>query len=398
MCSKRFWLKNLLHDLRLPTSSLWMMPPRTYDGSIPFASLSIEYAHKAHQKNIIFTIRRSPMHAPSLSAILGLSVALAIAAPAQAMNIVVTNDDGFEASLIHALYQRLKAAGHSVIISAPATDNSGRGGALDFLRPVTNLAKDSRAGSVKTGAPGIGTLPADPDVYYIDSTPVASALYGIDVAGPKKWGKAPDLVVSGINYGNNTGLINNGSGTVNAALIAINRGIPAIATSAEKPGSYRSFDKLVAGDVEYENADIVVRLVNELDKQKSIAGGKLLPDGIGLNVNMPKFATGAGATLPFKFSKVGIASGAVPYFVPDLSKDALANGYIPGGAPPLPGVTLYISGTPPANMSLLTDTDPSSEQNVVKSGAVAISVLSVNHQADRAPEAAIRLKLNKLAK
>ncbi|RJF92558.1 5'/3'-nucleotidase SurE [Noviherbaspirillum saxi] len=338
------------------------------------------------------------MRIPKPSSILGLSLALAIAAPAQALNIVITNDDGFEASFIHALYQRLKAAGHSVIISAPTADSSGQGGALNFLRPVTTMTKDSRAGAVKAGAPGIGTLASDADVHYVDSTPVASALYGIDVAAQRKWGKAPDLLVSGINYGNNTGIINNGSGTVNAALIAINRGVPAIAASAEAPTSYRSHDKLVAGDVEYENADIVVRLVNELDKQKSVAGGKLLPDGIGLNVNMPKFAKGAAANLPIKFSKEGIASSAMPFFVPDLSKDAMANSYIPGGAPPLPGVTLYIGGTPPANVIMLTDTDPTSEQNVVKSGAVAVSVISVNHQADRAPEAAIRLKLNNLAK
>ncbi|MGH8809026.1 MAG: 5'/3'-nucleotidase SurE [Noviherbaspirillum sp.] len=338
------------------------------------------------------------MHTPKLSTILGLSVALAIAAPAQALNIVVTNDDGFEASFIHALYQRLKAAGHSVIISAPAADNSGKGGGLDFLRPVATMTKDSRAGAIKAGAPGIGTLPGDTEVHYVDSTPVASTLYGIDVAGPKKWGKTPDLVVSGINYGNNTGIINNGSGTVNAALIAINRGIPAIAASAEAPTSYRSYDKLVDGDVEYENADIVVRLVNELDKQKSVAGGKLLPDGIALNVNLPKFTKGGAANLPIKFSKEGIASSAMPYFVQDLSKDSVANGYIPGGAPALPGVTLYLGGTPPANISMLTDTNPASEQKVMKSGAVAISVLSVNHQADRAPEAAVRLKLNALAK
>ncbi|MFC7516805.1 5'/3'-nucleotidase SurE [Herbaspirillum sp. GCM10030257] len=338
------------------------------------------------------------MQPSKLVSVLGLSLACAFATPAQALNIVVTNDDGFEASFIHALYQRLKAAGHSVIISAPAQDSSGQGGALNFLRPIATMTKDSRAGSIKAGSPGVGTMPGNSDVYYVDSTPVASALYGIDVAAPAKWGKAPDLVVSGINYGNNTGIINNGSGTVNAALIAINRGVPAIAASAEAPTSYRAYDKLAPGDVEYENADIVVRLVNELDKQKATAGGKILPDGIGLNVNMPKFAKGTAANLPIKISKEGLASSATPFFVPDLSKDSVANGYIPGGAPPLPGVTLYIGGPKPANLTMLTDTDPASEQNVVQAGAVAVSVLKINHQADRAPEAAVRIKLNALAK
>ena len=337
------------------------------------------------------------MHSLKLPAILGCAIALTVSSHADALNIVVTNDDGFEASFIHAVYQRLKTAGHSVIISAATQDNSGKGGALDFLRPIGNLSKNSRAGFVAAGAPGVGSLPSDADVYYVDSTPVASALYGMDVAAIKKWGKAPDLVVSGINYGNNTGLVNNGSGTVNAALIAINRGIPAIAASAGSPTTYRAFDKLVEGDAEYEAADIVVKLVNELDKQKSIAGGALLPRNTGLNVNIPKFAKGAAASLPLAISKEGLATGYVPIFVPDLSKDPLAVGYGAGGQA-LPGVTLFVGGPPPANLSLLSDTDPASEQNVVKSGAVAISVIGGNHQANRLPEAAVRLKLINLAK
>jgi 5'-nucleotidase len=337
------------------------------------------------------------MQPPKLASLLSLTLTLAVAAPAQALNIVVTNDDGFEASFIHALYQRLKAAGHSVIISAPAQDNSGQGGALNFLRPISTMTRDSRAGVVKAGSPGVGTMPGDTDVHYVDSTPVASALYGIDIAAQAKWGKSPDLVISGINYGNNTGIINNGSGTVNAALIAMNRGIPAIAASAEAPTSYRSYQVLAAGDVEYENADIVVRLVAELDKKRATAGGKLLPDGIGLNVNVPKFTPGSAAKLPIRFTKEGIASSATPYFVSDLSKDPVAIGYIRGGAPALPGVSLFLGGTKPANLSMLTDTDPASEQNTVKAGAVAVTVLSVNHQADRAPEAAVRIKLNAIA-
>lgn len=47
---------------------------------------------------------------PRFSFAVVLTFAMLAASHAFALNIVVTNDDGFEASTIHALYQRLKAA------------------------------------------------------------------------------------------------------------------------------------------------------------------------------------------------------------------------------------------------------------------------------------------------
>ncbi|MFD2270444.1 5'/3'-nucleotidase SurE [Undibacterium arcticum] len=163
------------------------------------------------------------------------------------------------------------------------------------MRPIGPLsatncgATPSRGGVLSAGAAGIGTLPGMPYAYYVNSTPVAATLYGIDIASKTAFGQVPDLVISGPNYGNNTGLVNNGSGTVNAALIAINRGIPALAVSAAQPQSYKPFNQLVDGDPEYEVADVVVRLVGELERRKAVAGGSLLPQGVGLNVNLPKF-------------------------------------------------------------------------------------------------------------
>src|SRR3546814_6370856 len=56
------------------------------------------------------------------------------------LNIVLSNDDGFEAANIRALYTELKAAGHDVVLSGPAQNNSGKGGALDFLVPKIGRA------------------------------------------------------------------------------------------------------------------------------------------------------------------------------------------------------------------------------------------------------------------
>ena len=333
------------------------------------------------------------------------TAALMTAPGASALDIVLTNDDGFESALTYAVYQRLQAAGHRVLISGATADQSGRGGSLDFLRPIGPLTAPTRGGCVVPPAspptPGVGNLgvgaplvsadcPADANVFWVSGTPVASALYGIDVAAQARFGKQADLVISGPNFGNNTGLINNSSGTVNAALIAINRGIPAIAVSAADPTTYRSFRTGLL-PVDLEIADVVVRLVTALDP--GVAGhrraGSLLPAGIGLNVNLPKFAAGTAATLPFRLSEVGTAPSVTPVFLTDLCADATAKALLgaacAGATPPkFAGVGLVFNGAPfPAGLSSVTDNDPRSEQNVVNAGAVAVSVIEGNHDASR---------------
>jgi 5'-nucleotidase len=307
------------------------------------------------------------------------AASLLAAAQASALNILITNDDGVEASTIHALYQVLKADGHQVIIASETLDNSGKGGAVDFFRPLGPLKQDSRAGAIKAGAPGVGKLPGFDDVYYIDGTPVAATVYGIDVAAAKTWGRAPDLIISGPNYGNNTGLINNSSGTVNAALIGINRGVASIAVSAAVPMTFKSYDKLAPSDAEYEIAQVVSGIVKALEDKHLTPKSSLLPVGTALNINFPKFAPGAANKLHIELAQEGFASLAMPVFSEDLSKDATA---VKFGMkmPALPGVAVQ---------PVISDTDPKSEQNIVNRGSIAISVLKGNH-ADEAHTKAVK--------
>jgi len=44
-----------------------------------------------------------------------------------AVNIVSSNDDGWAEANIRALYDSLTAGGHSVLLSAPADNQSGKG-------------------------------------------------------------------------------------------------------------------------------------------------------------------------------------------------------------------------------------------------------------------------------
>jgi 5'-nucleotidase len=314
---------------------------------------------------------------PKLLAFPVLALA-SLATPCRALDILLTNDDGFEASMLHALYQRLKHGGHRVLISAPAMDGTAMSGALP-LTPVGPLPTPSRAGHVPAGARGVGTLASDANVFYVNSTPAVSLLHGVDIAARRRWGKAPDLVISGPNYGNNLGLLTTHSGTFNAAMTALNRGLPAIAVSAASLLTwYRGFEALRPADREHEIAAVVVRLVDELVRTRAAPGAPLLPVGIGLNVNLPEFFPGTGARLPYKFGKVGTAVFTLPVFVENLARDPIAGLLLP---PPLPGVSVHLVGLSPGNVTRIDDRDPSSEQNIVNAGAVAISVVQSTNQA-----------------
>ncbi len=316
-----------------------------------------------------------------------LLAALLIAhtASAYALDIILTNDDGFETANIRALHERLTAAGHNVRIAAPTQNNSGRGGFVEFLRPLTPLARASRYGAASVGAPGVGADPSNAQVFYVDSTPVAALLYGLDVVAQKAFGHQPDLVISGPNEGNNTGMVNISSGTVANALYAINRGIPAIAVSDNRTGS-RAHTALQPGDIEFEVADIVVGLVQRLERAKrGHRDTPLLPQGLGLNVNIPAFAVGTGRTLRMAPSRMGVATAFAPVFFERLSDSAVARGV--GLNLPLPGVSIVGRGeTPPAGVELPQDTRRSSEQNVIERGLISITVIQGVPQAERVLE------------
>jgi 5'-nucleotidase len=341
------------------------------------------------------------------------------ASNALALDIVLTNDDGMESVLTYAAYEQLKTAGHRVLIAAPASDQSGRGGALDIMRPMTDLPKGTRGGCVLAStppAPAIGNLamgapwidpacPSDPNVYWIDTTPAGSALYGIDVAALERFGRAPDLVVSGPNFGGNTGFITNTSGTVNAALMAINRGVPAVAVSAAEPMTYRSLRTGVT-DADRELAGIVVRLVAALERNRSHdRQGMALPlmsAGSGLNVNVPKFKPGTASTLEYRLTDIGVHSLGTPVYTTDLCGDSTMRVYmgkVCADAPRLSGLGFVIDGKPmPAGLSSLPETDPQAEQAAVNAGAIAVSVMQGTHQAQPAQKGRVARQLRGLVK
>jgi 5'/3'-nucleotidase SurE len=159
----------------------------------------------------------------TLRAILVVAL-LVCASPVYALNIVLSNDDGLTSSLV-ALYEALKYAGHDVIVSVPCTGQSGRGTAIVMYSTVV-IVPDNDAqieaeggrhnGAAPTGAAPTGARAVGPftkagytngDFFYVHGAAVMATMYGLDVIAPARWGKAPDLVLSGPNEGQNVGLI-----------------------------------------------------------------------------------------------------------------------------------------------------------------------------------------------
>jgi 5'-nucleotidase len=134
------------------------------------------------------------------------------------MRVLVTNDDGVDAPGLHVLAAALVAAGHDVIVVAPTDDRSGAGASIGRLWETTGAPPVQRH-----EWPELPTL----SVHAIDAPPGAAVL----AACLGAFGDPPDLIVSGINPGANTGHLVLHSGTVGATLTGAGYGVPGIAVS-----------------------------------------------------------------------------------------------------------------------------------------------------------------------
>lgn len=193
---------------------------------------------------------------------------VALSQPAAALNIALTNDDGWDAPGVQALAEVLSARGHKVTLVGSATQQSGssagiNGGPLIVKKHANR--QYSAAASATEGA-----------------EPLSSGMLAINIATQLD-GQTPDLLFSGINSGANIGSAALLSGTVGAVIGAITPGvgpqIPAIAISTDQP-------KCAADCVALHYQQVAQYAANLLDRLEA-KKGPLLPAGIGLNVNYP---------------------------------------------------------------------------------------------------------------
>lgn len=129
------------------------------------------------------------------------------------LQVLVSNDDGYAFEGIDVLVEALRKVPRvKVFVVAPATNQTGKGGSTTD-GPLS--ATEQRTAS---GYPAVA----------VEGTPADSVNHALDNVLKKK----PNVVLSGINHGQNLGGITDISGTVGAARAAAQRGVPALAVSA----------------------------------------------------------------------------------------------------------------------------------------------------------------------
>ncbi|HJK62919.1 MAG TPA: 5'/3'-nucleotidase SurE, partial [Methanocorpusculum sp.] len=126
--------------------------------------------------------------------------------------ILLTNDDGVNSGGLWAAYEALSAFA-DVTVVAPAVQQSAVGRSISIFEPL-------RMNEVWIG---------DRSAYSVEGRPTDALLLGLYGLNLK-----PDLVVSGINLGENISYESiTTSGTVGAAMEAANQGVPALAYSLQ---------------------------------------------------------------------------------------------------------------------------------------------------------------------
>lgn len=175
------------------------------------------------------------------------------------MRILITNDDGINApglKVMHAIATEIAGKGGEVWTVAPAFEQSGVAHCINYTHP-TMISEMS------------------PQTYAAEGSPADCVLAGVHDVMPKR----PDLILSGVNRGNNSAENTLYSGTIGAALEGVLQGIPSIALSQYYgPANRDEADPFEAARV--HGADVVRAVVK--------AGFDLGADyGLFYNVNFP---------------------------------------------------------------------------------------------------------------
>lgn len=166
--------------------------------------------------------------------------------------VLLTNDDGYDAPGLRALVEAFRSRAE-IVVAAPATEQSGKGHSITTsAEPIFLRAHRQPDGALW---------------YAIEAPPATCVRLAVESLLPRR----PDLVVSGINRGENLGITVYLSGTVGAAREAAIVGLPAIAVSmrGNRQEDYAAAAAFVAG------------LVEQLQQKQA------LRPGLFLNVNVP---------------------------------------------------------------------------------------------------------------
>jgi len=160
------------------------------------------------------------------------------------MNILVINDDGINATGISALVKTIKNE-HNVVVVAPEVEQSGCGHSITIGQSLKLTRSEN---PVYDGV----------EAYSLNGKPADCVKVAVDGLGHKY-----DLVLSGINRGENAGLDLLYSGTINSAMEGCISGLPSIALSQHIGfGRERGAEYL---DLFESSAKIAAQIIKQID-------------------------------------------------------------------------------------------------------------------------------------
>jgi 5'-nucleotidase len=237
----------------------------------------------------------------------------------EGMRILMTNDDSMQAAKENnsdglGLYETRKAlceAGADVVVVAPWAVQSGRGTAVTNSGTVTPAkAPDVPEGFEEdcAGASGGGAVyglcledgPCTPDSESATpSDTVKFAMRG-GLEALVGWDERPDLVVSGPNAGLNVASSVTDSGTMGAAIAALEHHVPAVALSTSATDDLKSYPR--------ENYEATAQWATQFLEDLS-ARDMLSQHDYAVSVNYPNISEGKAAGKA-EFTEVGTSAFA----------------------------------------------------------------------------------------
>lgn len=175
--------------------------------------------------------------------------------------ILITNDDGFDAAGIKALATAVSVFA-DIYIVAPEGARSGAACSITTTQPVSFRAIES----LPSG------YPSNCHLYACTGTPVDCVKLALEQIVPSP----PDLILSGINHGDNASISLHYSGTMGGVIEGCLKGIPSIGFSLWLQRGQRYEDYAVCCDTLSKIADLCQRVIRQG-----------LPQDVCLNVNLP---------------------------------------------------------------------------------------------------------------
>jgi 5'-nucleotidase len=253
--------------------------------------------------------------------------------------ILLTNDDGISSSGLWAAYRALSDITEATIV-APAAQQSAVGRSISIFEPI-------RADEVTIN---------DVRAVSVSGKPTDAVIIGLYALGIR-----PDLVVSGINIGENLSYESiMTSGTVGAALEAANQGVKSIAFSLQVENQGDKFEDPRFYRRSFEHAGEIVRDICQRVLRRGFPR-----DADVINVNIPAVTVGG-----YEITRLA----------PKLFRTGVEKRLDPRGRP-----YYWINGP------LLTEAEEGTDVHAVARGSISITPITLDCTANPAREDLQRL-------